>query len=154
MEKGKKSAPESGKIDKQRLRRAMEGCATVGLLFVALGMIGPLVSFQYAFWPGVFKWIYAAGAVLYTVARIVASGDPKDTLRVKRLRRMEMWAGFAFCIGAFFWFYNESRFYGFFSLQVVSETITFTLAGALIQIVSSWMLSSALRKQQKNDASR
>ncbi len=135
-------------MERARIRRAMENCATVGLLFLAAGVIGPLFTFQNAGLTVVFKWLYLVGAVVYTVARIVGAVGKDGTARVRRLRRMESWAGIAFCMGSFFWFYNDARYFGFFSLKVVSETITFTLVGALIQIIASWMLAAALKKQQ------
>ncbi|MCM1368826.1 MAG: hypothetical protein NC204_00455 [Candidatus Amulumruptor caecigallinarius] len=132
---------------KERLRKIMEHTATVGLLLVAAATVAPFANM-----PGlldIFKWIYAAGALIYTVARMVNVNEPTDSLRVRRMRRMEMWAGFAFCTGAFFWFFNSHRFPGGFSLKVIGETVTFTLAGALIQIISSWMLVAALKKQEQ-----
>jgi len=85
--------------------------------------------------------------VVYTVARVVGAVGRDGSFRVRRLRRMEGWAGIAFCIAAFFWFYNTRKFDGeMLTFRMLNETILFTLAGALIQIVSSWMLSAALRK--------
>jgi high-affinity Fe2+/Pb2+ permease len=96
-------------------------------------------------------WVYTAGALCYTVPRIIAAFNnlKSDSLRIKRLRRMEMWAGIAFCLGAAFWIYNYTRFLGFFNLKVINETITFTIVGAVIQMIGSWLLSSAQKKQEK-----
>jgi hypothetical protein len=140
-----------GNVDKRKLLRTMENIATIGLLLVAVGMLGPLITYQNAGWTAIFKWIYVAGALCYAVPRIIAAFNSlkTDSLRIKRLRRMEMWAGVAFCLGAAFWIYNEQRYFGFFSLKVIHETITFTIVGAVIQMIASWLLSSAQKKQEK-----
>ena len=64
---------------------------------------------------------------------------------------MEMWGGFAFCAASFFWFYNTSRIESdVLTFRMLNETILFTLVGALIQLVASWMLSSALNKEARD----
>lgn len=138
------------KGDKARLRRAMERTASIGLILVAIGLVAPFTNLQSAEMLAVFKWIYAAGALIFTGARVVNVNDPGDSLRVKRLRRMEMWAGFAFCIAAIFWFYNDAKWAGYgLTLKVLQETILFTLVGALIQIIASWLVVAAIKKQDK-----
>lgn len=137
---------------RERRRRASEACATVGLLLVCAGLVAPFVSFDNEVLLEVFKWVYMAGAVIFTVARLFNVNDPGDGVRVKRIRRMEGWAGICFCVGAGFWIYNAQRFGGIgFSLAVMRDTIVFTLAGALLQIISSWMLYYALKKQEKQE---
>lgn len=134
-----------------RIRRAMEALATFGLILVAVGLAAPFATFGNGTLLVMFKWIFAAGALVYTVARVVGAVGRDESFRVRRLRRMEGWAGIAFCIAAFFWFYNTRKFDGeMLTFRMLNETILFTLAGALIQIVSSWMLSSALRKEAAN----
>lgn len=147
----KKNNSAAGAVpDRTKLRRSLEVVATFGLLLVAAGLVAPFSSFENTVWLVVFKWVYTVGAVLYTVARVVAATGRDGSFRVRRLRRMEAWAGIAFCFGAFFWFYNTSRIDSdVLTFRMLNETIIFTLAGALIQIISSWMLSSALRKEQK-----
>lgn len=133
-----------------RIRRAMEALATFGLILVAVGLAAPFATFGNGTLLVMFKWIFAAGAVVYTVARVVGAVGRDGSFRVRRLRRMEGWAGIAFCIAAFFWFYNTRKFDGeMLTFRMLNETILFTLAGALIQIVSSWMLSAALRKDAR-----
>ena len=135
---------------RSRTRKAMETLATFGLLLVAVGLVAPIVSLGSAAWLVAFKWIFTAGAVVYLVARVIGSIGRDESFRVRRLRRMETWAGVAFCIAAFFWFYNTRDFDGVaLTFRMLNETILFTLVGALIQIVASWMLSSALRKEKK-----
>lgn len=133
--------------------RAVEILANFGLILVAVALVSPLLSGSAApVWNVVFKWIYAAGALFYTVARVVGSFRKDGSFRVRRLRRMELWAGIAFCVGAFFWFYNTAKidsdvmYFGMFQ-----ETIVFTLVGAMIQIVASWMLHAAIKKEGKGN---
>lgn len=135
----------------QRIRSRVEATAGFGLILVCAGLVAPFAAADNAFAMELFKWIFAAGALIFTVARMVNVNDPKDSMRVRRLRRMEMWAGFAFCFAAFFWFWNAHKLAGQgVTIHLLSETIMFALAGAFIQIISSWMLVSALKKQEKS----
>lgn len=133
----------------ERRRRICEGLATVGLLLVCVSLVVPVFAFDSP-WANIFKWVCAAGALVYTAARIVGAVGHDASFRVRRLRRLEVWAGIAFCFASFFWFYNTRAFDGrLLTFRMLSETILFTLVGALIQIVASWMLSSALRKESR-----
>ena len=130
--------------NKERLRRRIEAISTVGLLLIA--------AVEDALIAGICKWVFAAGAVIYTVARMVNVNDPGDSLKLRRLRRMEMWAGFCFVVASGFWFYNAHRLAGIvFSLPVMNNTIVFTLAGAMIQVISSWMISARAKKEKGLD---
>lgn len=140
------------KRDPQKIRKAMESCATFGLLLVAAAIAVPFANLTSGAWLSACKWIYAAGALIFTVARIANVRDPRESFRLRRLRRLEAWAGIALCVGAFFWFYNESRFgaYFGFSLTVLRETIMFTLVGAIIQIIAVWLIYYREKKEQES----
>lgn len=128
--------------DPAAVRKALESSAAFGLILVAVALAVPFANLTSGIWLSVAKWLYTAGALIFTVARIVNVRDPRDNFHIRRLRRLEAWAGIAFCVGAFFWFYNESRFgaaFGF-TLAVLRETIMFTLAGAMIQIIAVWLI--------------
>lgn len=143
----KKNGNRSG-ADLVRLRRKVETFSTSGLLLVAVGLVAPFVSVENVLLQTVFRWVYAVGAIVYTVARMIDVNDPADSLRLRRLRRLEMWAGFCFCAGAGFWFYNAWRLKAFlFSMGVMKDTVMFTLAGALIQIIASWMIAHRMAKE-------
>lgn len=132
------------------LRKVVEGCSTFGLLLVAAGLVAPFANIESAALATAVKWIYAAGALIFTIARMVNVNDPEDSARLRRLRRMEMWAGFCFCIGAAFWIYNATRWPGTgFTLPMLRDTIGFTLAGAAIQVIASWMISSLAAKEAR-----
>lgn len=148
--KDKISVPQKAE-GRARIRRAMEALATFGLIILAVGLTAPFVGADNVALTAWFKWIFAGGALLYTVARIVGSFGKDESFRVRRLRRMEMWGGFAFCAASFFWFYNTSRIKSdVLTFRMLNETILFTLVGALIQLVASWMLSSALNKEARD----
>ncbi|MDE6806193.1 MAG: hypothetical protein K2J05_05245, partial [Muribaculaceae bacterium] len=103
----------------------------------------------------IYKWIYAAGALIFTGARLVNVSDPNESLRMRRIRRLEFWAGMAFCIGAFFWFYNERRLASMMfvaPMAILRDTVVFSLAGAMIQIISSWMLVWRQNKEARERA--
>lgn len=139
--------PESDARRESRLKK-LENTATFGLLLVAAGMAGPFFNLTVTPSP-VFKWIFAAGAVIFSVARLCNVADPADSLRMRRLRRLEFWSGMAFCIASGLWFYNDHRFGAFGgSLAVIQPTVVFALAGSAIQIVAAWLIHSATKKEE------
>lgn len=139
------------RADLETRRKYVEIVAAVGLLLVLVAMMVPFLAGlvgDYAMWA---KWVYAAGALIYTVARVVNVNAPDDSLRLRRLRRLEFWAGMCFIVGAAFWFYKLQYFSGFFAgpLAVMRQTVAFTMAGAVIQIVASWMIAFRMKKEYK-----
>lgn len=134
-------------------RKAVERSAVFGLILIAVGLFAPFTNLDSVAYIRIFKWIYAAGALIFTVARIVGSTNPADSLNLRRLRRLEFWAGVAFCIGAFFWFYNEDKFkfyldMGMGSLACLRDTVYFTLAGGAIQIMAVILLGRRMKKEK------
>ena len=121
------------------------------MLLVLAAMIAPFLSGLVGHSMMWAKWVYAAGALLYTCARVVNVNAPSDSLRLRRLRRLEFWAGMCFIVGGAFWFYKEQYYSGIFAgpLAVMRQTVAFTMAGAVIQIVASWMIASRMRKEAK-----
>ena len=133
----------------EKRRKQVEGSATFGLILICVALVAPFTSPANVEYLKVFKWIYGSGALIYLVARLVDISDPKDSPRLKRLRRMEFWAGVAFGIGVAFWFIGEHKYHNdpyIGALAVLWNTIMFTLIGALIQIVASWMIYSQTKK--------
>lgn len=130
-------------------RRMAETVATVGLLVIAVSLAVPMANLFDDMWQRLMKWVYCAGAVIYTVARLIGATEKGGSMRLRRLRRMEFWAGIAFCIGSALWFYHASRLGDGLGmvLGVVRDTILFTLVGATLQVVSSWLISSQMRKE-------
>lgn len=136
-------------MEMEKLRRKVEATSTIGLIFIAAGLVAPFAAMENSVIVEVCKWVFAVGALIYTIARMINVNDPGDSLRLRRLRRMEMWAGFCFVVASGFWFYNAHRFAGIiFSLPVMNNTIVFTLAGAMIQVVASWMIAAQAKKEK------
>lgn len=141
------SAPAEAPESRKRLRRAMEVLADFGLVLVAVGLVSPLIGFESPVWFAIFKWVFAIGAVAYTGARIAAAIGRDGSFRVRRLRRLEVWAGISLCVASFFWFYNTGRLHtNMLTFRMFQNTIVFTLVGAMIQIAASWMLHAAMKK--------
>lgn len=137
----------------EKRRKQVETTATFGLILICVALVAPFTDPTNIEYLNVFRWIYGAGAIIYIVARIVDITDPKDSPRLKRLRRMEFWAGVAFGLATAFWFIGQHRFHNdpyVGALAVLNNTIMFTLIGALIQIVASWLIYSQTKKEIRN----
>lgn len=142
----------------RRSRKAIEKAAAFGLILVAVGLAAPFTDLTNTDYIRFFKWIYTPGALIYTIARIAGSTDPDESMRLRRLRRLEFWAGVAFCIGAFFWFYNEYHYgeylvNGTGAMTYLRDTVYFTLSGALIQVMAIFMISRRLKKEKNAEGS-
>lgn len=136
-----------------RRRKYVELAASLGLVLVLLSMMAPFFGTFLGnpiSWGG---WVYAAGALVYTAARVVNVNAPGDSLRLRRMRRMEFMAGVCFIVGAAFWFYKLNYFQSVFSgpLAVLRQTVAFTMAGAVLQIVASWMIAARMRKEMTDN---
>lgn len=140
----------TSKRDVEKIRKYVEATATFGLLLVLAAMVTPFAQGMAASSLAWARWIYAAGALIYTVARVVNVNDPQDSLRLRRLRRLEFWAGMCFIVGAAFWFYRMKYFESMSAgtLAVMQQTVAFTMAGAAIQIIASWMIASRMKKEK------
>lgn len=86
------------------------------------------------------RWIYAAGAVAVFIGRLFNQAPAGAGLRVRRLYRMEVWAGIMFCVGAFFMFYTGSG---------RMDAMAFTLAGGAIEVYASLMIPRAAAADRK-----
>ncbi|MCH5227191.1 MAG: hypothetical protein J1F16_05165 [Muribaculaceae bacterium] len=132
----------------EKRRKQVETTATFGLILICVALVGPFTSPASMEYLNVFRWIYLAGTIIYLMARIVDISDPMDSPRLKRLRRMEFWAGISFGLATAFWFIGQHRLGPYAgALAVLQNTIMFTLVGALIQIVASWMIYSQTKKE-------
>lgn len=134
----------------EKRRKQVEATATFGLILICVALVGPFTSPASLEYLDVFRWIYGSGTLIYLVARIVDISDPMDSLRLKRLRRMEFWAGVSFALATAFWFIGQHRLGPYAgALAILKNTIMFTLVGALIQIVASWLIYSQTKKEIK-----
>lgn len=127
--------------------------ASVGMVAIAVGLFLPLLNMLDTAGLASFRWVYVGGAVLFLIARAMNVGAiPGESVAIRRLRRMEFWSGVCFGVGAFFWFYNESRMGPYAgSLMVLRDTILFSLAGAVLQLIAAWMIYFRSKKEAKAD---
>lgn len=130
-------------------RRYFEWGATFGLLLICVSLIVPFFNPDDISFISGFKWVYSAGALVYFAARVMTVNVKGESVRLRRLRRMEAWAGIAFIIGASFWFYSEAHLGNYAGmLAILRQTILFTLVGAVIQIIASWMIVAQQSKEK------
>ena len=107
---------------------------TFGLLLIVVGMLLPLLEIPIT----TTRWIYAAGAVITLVGRIITRYKG-DNLRVTRLSRIEIWSSIFFCVATFFMFYPGAG---------NTDWLAFTLAGGVILIYTSIMIPRALKNKK------
>ncbi|MCH5239718.1 MAG: hypothetical protein J1F38_05805 [Muribaculaceae bacterium] len=141
----------------EKRRKQVEATSTFGLILICVALVAPFTTVSSIEYLNVFRWIYGAGALIYLLARIVDVSDPKESLRLKRLRRMELWAGISFGLATAFWFIGQHKYHNdpyIGILAVLWNTIMFTLVGALIQIVATWLIYSQTKKEIKNRDNR
>lgn len=119
------------------MRRSMMWLITLAMLLIVAGTLMPIIT-QLGCGDS-FKYVYASGALLLIVGRILTPYKG-DNLRVKRLCRIESWSAIFFCVAAFFVFYDQ------YSLR---DWLAFTLAGGCIQAYASIMIPRALAKGDK-----
>ncbi|MDE5728062.1 MAG: hypothetical protein K2H83_08610 [Duncaniella sp.] len=98
-----------------------------GLLAIMTASALPLLRMGH----GWFGWLYAAGALLVLVGRLL-NRVPKDCpLRLKRLLRMEVWTALVFAAGAVFTFLND---------RGGNDWLAFTMAGGVLTVYTSIMI--------------
>lgn len=108
---------------------------TISMLLIVAGTVLPLFSTD-----GIlFKYIYATGALLLLIGRLLTPYKGDD-FRVKRLYRIETWSAIFFCVAVFFMFYEGAG---------RTDWLAFTLAGGIIQIYTSIMIPRAIAKVAK-----
>lgn len=109
--------------------------AAAGLLLVMVATALPLTGNR----GDAFRFIYCAGALMVLVGRLF-NPCPSDSLRVRRLYRIEVWAGIIFCVGAFFLFYSSAG---------AMDWMAFTLAGGVIEAYASLMIPREVERERK-----
>lgn len=99
----------------------------LGLALILLATAVPFVLMGSSWADPAYKYVYAAGALLLLVARLFSPFRGSD-MRLKRLHRIEAWSAVFFCAAAVFLFYPGAS---------LRDWIAFTLAGAIIQVITS-----------------
>ncbi len=109
--------------------------APLGLLAIAAATLIPIYqgSFSYS---ALSRWLYTIGAAVLLLSRLFGSVSVAD-LRLRRLYRIESWSAIFFCVAAFFMWYPEGS---------PRDWLAFTLAGAAIQIYTSFAIPARQRK--------
>lgn len=107
----------------------------IGLALILIGVFIPLATGPHA---SLYKYIFAVGAALNLVGRLF-NGYEGSNVRLKRLLRIEIWAGLFFCVAAFFMFTSLDP----------KDWITFVLAGGAIMVYTSIMIPYIQRKDNK-----
>lgn len=118
----------------------------IGNVLLCVGMTvllaGTLIPFFNHDWPWG-KWVFVVGALCTLVAQIMIP-SPSSEVRARRLSHINVWSAVAYCIAAYCPFSHD------FSMQ--RSWVAFLLAGAVLQIYATIMLSKVTGK--KNDASK
>lgn len=90
-------------------------------------------------WEGL-RYIFAAGALITLIAQI-ATPSPSGELRVRRLTRMNVWSAIIYCVSAACLFTT--------SPDMQKSWVAFLLAGAVLQIYATLMISHLIEKKQE-----
>lgn len=105
--------------------------ATVGvpiaLILILLSTLVPFFMYGVEWAQAVYPYVYSAGAIALLVIRLFTPYKGSD-FRLKRLHRIESWSAVFFCVAAVFLFYPGAS---------LRDWLAFTLAGAVIQIITS-----------------
>ena len=113
-------------------------CVSMTILMAAAAtplFIMPAPSWQ--------RYLLAAGALGVLAAQILIPSPSKE-FRIRRLSRMNVWAGIVYCVGAYCLFSSN------FEMQ--RSWVAFLLAGAVLQIYATLMLSKLTgSKKEKNE---
>lgn len=81
------------------------------------------------------SWVYATGALLHLIGRIIQPTPAGASLKLRRLLRMEIWTAFIFVLGAIFLFLRVTPGAG-----EGNDWIAFTLAGGVLTLYTSIMI--------------
>lgn len=139
----------------KRRRALAETCASAGMLLIGVSMLLPLFNMLDVKMLYTFRWVFAAGTLLFWGGRCIPVSTPSDSTRMRRLRRLEFWSGACFGVAAFFWFYNCHKYAAMpftGALMILRDTILFSLAGAVIQLIAVWLIYFRLKKEARENA--
>lgn len=108
--------------------------ADAGMILIVVALLLPLLGTNVK----IARWIYSAGALITLAGRLLTPYHG-DSIRVKRLHRIQAWSAIFFCVSAFFMFYPGAG---------AADWLAFTLAGGAIVIYTSIMIPLVERKEQ------
>ena len=128
------------KLDKKTVQRIQTVLLAMGMVMLVVSAAFPLLGV----WPEgmlLMRYIFAAGAATVLAVRITEVYEGKS-LRVKRLHSLERVSAFLYCVSAFLLFFYGNRLGG-------GDWIAFLLAGAIMQIYTSFMIQHEEEKDAK-----
>ena len=103
------------------------------MVILMVTAILPIVGFN---WPWL-RYAYAAGAALTLLAQVLMP-KPGNSLRVRRLARMNVWSAIIYCVSAACLFTTNQ--------DMQNSWVAFLLAGAVLQIYATLMISHLIEK--------
>lgn len=110
---------------------------SLALLVLVVMAFLPMVNVLWSWRP----YVYAVGAVLAAVVRVWQRfryrKDRQMSLAVRRLHNIEFWSALCFLVSALFMIINPHK----------TDWIAFLMAGAVIQIYTSFRLQYVLKKE-------
>lgn len=111
--------------------------ANIGLIVIMIAVALPLL---HAWLPAV-KWICGAGALLHFAGRLgMIPASRMLPLRLRRLRRIDLWAAIFFVAATVFMFLPQAG---------ATDWIAFVLAGGALIVYTSLMFPRAEAKERK-----
>jgi len=111
----------------------------VGLLVMAVMALLPLLGHN-QMW---MRWAFAAGAALTLVAQVM-NRYTGDSLRIKRLYRIQIASALLYCASALMMWVDRGS----------NDWIAFMLSGAMVQIYSSWMIERLSARERREQDKR
>ncbi len=113
--------------------------APVALLLILLATLVPFFMSTVEWAQASFRYVYTAGAVLLLAVRLFTPYRGSD-FKLKRWHRIESWSAVFFCAAAAFLFYPGAE---------LRDWLAFTLAAAVIQIITSFAIPARESKLDK-----
>ena len=110
--------------------------APMALLVIFLATLVPFLLMDNEVAREVFPYVYSAGALALLLVRLFTPFKGTD-LKLKGWHRIESWTAIIFCVAAFFLFYNPHQ---------LRDWLAFTLAGAVLQAITSIAIPAREKK--------
>ena len=110
--------------------------APMALLVIFLATLVPFLLMDNEVAREAFPYVYSAGALALLLIRLFTPFKGTD-LKLKGWHRIESWTAIIFCVAAFFLFYNPHQ---------LRDWLAFTLAGAVLQAITSIAIPAREKK--------
>ena len=114
------------------MKKLSDWMQVLGLMAMMIMAVLPLIDINFEW----MRWIYAAGAAMVLLARLLQHYKGNN-LRVRRLYRMGIVSALLYCVSAAMLFWGKGT----------TNWIAFLMAGAVIQMYSSYMIDRELNKK-------